>query len=156
MNANLLPMTFVGELFDNIFAIRRVHDVIVALFRIPHRKAFMVSCRKRDVTCAAFLNSCNPLVCIKIVRIKGLSHFSIFVTVDVLICHIPFPLSEHTIKSPVEKNAEFSVSKILSGFHIFRGRNIRLRKSEATTKPNKCGKCFFHFIIREDSEGEVS
>ena len=100
-------VAFVGEFFQHVTCEGcRIHDVVVCPAAVKHGESFMVACGETDVFGSAGFDGSHPVVCVETTGIKSTGHFGIFVAVEIVVGHGPFPLGKHTIESPVEENAE--------------------------------------------------
>ena len=125
VQADALTGALVGERFHDILFIRRgVHDVVVRLRGVPHRKAVVVARREADVPRTRGFDGRDPLRGIEIMWIKRIGQLGVLPVVDVPVGHRPFARAEHGVKSPVEENAEFGVLKRRPGLQVFRRRGI--------------------------------
>ena len=111
-------MAGIGQRFNNVLFVRRVHDVVVRLLRVPHRKTVVVSCREADIFGTSVLERLNPAVGVKVVWIKRVGNLLIFLSVEFASFQIPFPLCEEAVDAPMQENAESFVCKILACLQI--------------------------------------
>ena len=118
-----LVVTFVGEVAQNVAAIRRVHNVVGALRRVPHRKAVVVPRREADILSPRLLERGNPLPGIEAVGIESVGRFGVFLRVDVFIGHKPFALRKRAVNAPVQEDAQPFFGKGLACRQVF-GRGL--------------------------------
>ena len=48
-------------------------------------------------------------------RIEGIGRLGILVTVDAVVLHIPFALTEHAVNTPMKENTKAGVREFLTG-----------------------------------------
>lgn len=118
MQSHALFVAGVGERFDDVLFVRRVHDVVVRLLRVPHRKTVVVSCREADIFDTSVLERLNPAVGVKVVWIKRVGNLLIFLSVEFASFQIPFPLCEEAVDAPVQKDTESAVGKFLASLQV--------------------------------------
>ena len=119
MQSHALLMAGIGQRFDDVLFVRRVHDVVVRLLRIPHRKTIVVSCREADIFDTSVLERLNPAVGVKVVRIKRVGRLLIFLSVEFASFQIPLALCEEAVDAPVQKDTESAVGKFLASLQVF-------------------------------------
>ena len=123
---SLLTAFFCQLLHDISFKRRSIYNIIVRIFCIKHGKAIVMTCSKANVLGPRSLDGSHPFGSIKFRRIKARSSFSVFMTVQVSIIHIPFPLGKHTIDTPMQEDTQFTVAELLTRFQISFRRSIPL------------------------------
>lgn len=112
------------RLYNILFIRRGVHDVVIRLRGIPHRKTVVVARRETDVSCPRGFDGRDPLRRVEIVWIERVGQLGVLLIIDIAVGHRPFARAEHGVKSPVEENAEFGVLKRRPGLQVFRRRGI--------------------------------
>ena len=132
-----LAVALVGEVAQNVATIRRVHDVVGALRRVPHRKAVVVPRREADILSPRLLERGNPLPGIETVGIESVGRFGVFLRVDVFVGHEPFALRKRAVNAPVQEDAQPFFGKGLACRQVLGRRNIGRRLSG---KPRGCSQ----------------
>ena len=112
MECQIILSTRLGKLCYNVLSVRRVHDVVVALPRVPHRKAVVVARCERDVARTGLLENLGPGFSVEIMRIKSIGCLGILFSAKRTVLQIPFSLCKSRIDAPMNEDAESIFGKL--------------------------------------------
>ena len=151
VQADALTGALVGERFHDILFIRRgVHDVVVRLRGVPHRKAVVVARREADVPRTRGFDGRDPLRGIEIMWIKRIGQLGVLLIIDIAVGHSPFARAEQRVEPPMKENAEFGILKLRPSPKVFGRRDIRInhlcRYRSADSSAKQCKKQFFYHL----------
>ena len=91
-------MTFICQFFHDIpFERSGIHNIIIRIFSMKHRKALMMTTCKADILGSGYLNSTYPFSRTKLGGIETSGKFGIFFIVQIFIGHRPLTGSQHTV-----------------------------------------------------------
>ena len=125
MQADALTGALVGERFHDILFIRRgVHDVVVRLRGVPHRKAVVVAGSDRHVLGSGILESLDPLLGVVAGGVEGGSRVGIFVLVQMTLVKVPLTLRIGGVDAPMQEYSEAVIDKLPTCLKVLRGRLI--------------------------------
>ena len=156
MQAQSLAVALVGQLLENVAAVGRVHDVVVALLRVPHGEAVVVTCGEADVARSGSLEGAHPRFGIEAVGIEGVGGLGILRAVQVLVRQIPLALGKQAVDAPMQEDAEFAVGKRLPCLQVLGrglvagggvGGGLCVQAAEAQTHRQHEGGCFHSVFI---------
>ena len=114
MECQIILSTRLGQLCDDVLAVRRVHDVVVALLCVPHRKAVVVARCERDVARTGLLKNLGPRFRVEIMRIKSIGRLGILFSAERTVLQIPFSLCKSGIDAPMNEDAESIFGKLVT------------------------------------------
>ena len=127
MQTDALFVAFIGQFFQNIaFERGSVYNVIIGISGMEHRKTFVVTAGEADVFGPGCFDGGYPLGGIELGRIESSGQLGVFLVVQVLLGHGPFARGQHGIQPPMKENSESAVSEFLTGFQVFRSRDVVL------------------------------
>ena len=112
MECQIILSTRLGQLCHHVLTVGRVHDVVVALLRVPHRKAVVVARCERDVARTGLLENLDPGFGIEIMWIEGIGRLGILFSAERPILQIPFSLCKSGIDAPMNEDAESIFGKL--------------------------------------------
>ena len=112
MECQIILSTRLGQLCDDVLSVGRVHDVVVALLRVPHRKAVVVARCERDVARTGLLKNLGPGFGVEIMRIEGIGRLGILFSAKRPVLQIPFSLCKSGIDAPMNEDAESIFGKL--------------------------------------------
>ena len=112
MECQIILSTRLGQLCDDVLAVGRVHDVVVALLRVPHRKTIVVARSEGDVARTGLFENLGPGFGVEIMRIERVGRLGILLTAERSILQIPFSLCKSGIDAPMNEDAESIFGKL--------------------------------------------
>ena len=144
----VVVVTSLSKLLHNVFAIGRVHNVVVALLGIPHRETVVVSCGESDITRPSVFENFDPGFSVECVRIESIGRFGVFVAIKFGILQIPFSLTIKGIESPMDENAESIFGKLLAVLDILASGLVVLRFNGLHQGKERCNcpNYVFHML----------
>ena len=144
-----LAVTLLGQLPHDVFAVGRIHDVIVRPPGIPHGEALVMPGGETDVFRPRSLEGRHPLAGIETVGIKAVHGLGIFAGVDTGIVHIPLTLCKGAVQAPVDKDTQPALGKLFPVLKILGGRYILLGLRRHRQQAEACKRCnpFFHRFL---------
>ena len=139
MNLDTLAVALVSQLLHHVARKgRSVHDVIGRVLCFKHREALVVTGCKADVPCARSLDGADPLSRIKLSRIETASQFFILIVSQVTVSHCPLARSEHSVKSPMEEDAEFVITEFSTRLQVLLRRRITTLSPQSRPNQHRC------------------
>ena len=114
-----------------------MHDVVVALPRVPHRKAVVVSGCERDVARAGLLEDLGPGVGVEIMWIERIGRLGIFFSAKRSVLQIPLSLCEEGINAPMNEYAKTICCELPTVLEVFRTGLVVLCRQRCTGKAHQ-------------------
>ena len=112
MECQIILSTRLGQLCHDVLSIGRMHDVIVALPRVPHREAVVVARSEGDVARTGLFENLGPGFGVEIMRIEGIGRLGILFSAERPVLQIPFSLCKSGIDAPMNEDAESIFGKL--------------------------------------------
>ena len=112
MECQTILSTRLGQLCHHVLTVGRVHDVVVALPRVPHRKAVVVARSEGDVARTGLFENLGPGFGIERVRIERVGRLGILFSAKRPVLQIPFSLCKSGIDAPMNEDAESIFRKL--------------------------------------------
>ena len=142
-------VTLLGQLPHDVFAVGRIHDVIVRPPGIPHGEALVMPGGETDVFRPRSLEGRHPLAGIETVGIKAVHGLGILPGINILVIQIPLALGKHAVQAPMQEHAKPALGKLFSILKILGRGFIRLSLSGHGKKADAGNRCnpFFHLYL---------
>ena len=137
MECQIVLTTSLRKLCHDVLSVGRVHDVVVALPRVPHRKAVVVSSCERDVARTGLFENLGPGIGVEIMRIERIGCLGILFSAKRSVLQIPLSLCEEGIDAPMNEYAKTICCELPTIFEVLRTGLVVLCRQRCTGKAHQ-------------------